>query len=291
MKRLFSSNVGERVNRSRAGTMLIFIILAAASLFMMIPFIYSIVQSIKPMTELFIFPPRLYVTNPTGENYRQLFLIVNNLWVPFERYLFNSVFISFVGTFVYVIIASMAAYSLSFGEFRGKKAMNEIVVSALLFTGPVIAVAQYVVMAKTSMLNTYWALLLPALSAPLGLFLMKQFMQQMVPYAVLEASRIDGAGNFRIHWVIIMPMIKPAWITLIILTFQSLWNGTGTSNYIYSESLKTLPTVLGQIANSGFARSGIGSAAAVLLMILPIVTFIFMQSNVLETMSASGIKE
>lgn len=290
MKSLFRPRVGGRINRSPAGTFFVFLILIVVSAFMMLPFVYSILQSLKPMEELFAFPPRFFVVNPTLENFRQMFRLSNSLWVPFSRYVFNSVFVAVVGTTLYVFIASMAAYALAAGDFKGKKLINEIIVKALLFSSPVLAVMQYFLIAKAHMLNTYWALMLPVLAAPLGVFLMRQFIVQMVPVAILESARIDGAGVFSIFWRIVMPIVKPAYMTLIMFTFQSLWNTAG-SNFIYEESYKVLPTVMGQIASGGIARAGVGAASAVLLMIPPIIVFFFTQNQVLETMATSGIKE
>ena len=290
MKKIFSAGTGLHANRSAAGTAVVFLILLFTSLLMMMPFVYSIVQSLKPMEELFAFPPKFFVQNPTAENYQKLFQLTENLWVPFSRYVFNSVFVSVVGTALYILVASMAAYSLAFGDFPGAKLFNEIVVQALLFSSSVLAVSQYVILAKGRMLNTYWAVILPALSAPLGLFLMRQFMEQMIPKSMLEAAQIDGAGTFTTFWRVVMPVVKPAWLTLIIFTFQSLWSGAG-NKYIYREDLKVLPTVLSQISAGGMARAGVAAAAAVVLMIPPILVFMAAQRNVLETMATSGIKE
>lgn len=290
MKKIFSAGTGLHANRSAAGTAVVFIILLFTSLLMMMPFVYSIVQSLKPMEELFAFPPKFFVQNPTTENYQKLFQLTENLWVPFSRYVFNSVFVSVAGTGLYILVASMAAYSLAFGDFPGAKLFNEIVVQALLFSSSVLAVSQYVILAKGRMLNTYWAVILPALSAPLGLFLMRQFMEQMIPKSMLEAAQIDGAGTFTTFWRVVMPVVKPAWLTLIIFTFQSLWSGAG-NKYIYREDLKVLPTVLSQISAGGMARAGVAAAAAVVLMIPPILVFMAAQRNVLETMATSGIKE
>ncbi|WP_199619632.1 carbohydrate ABC transporter permease [Paenibacillus alkalitolerans] len=289
--RVLKLKIGKgKLNRSRSGNFFIFAILFITSAFMAFPFVYVISQSIKPLEEQFVFPPTLIVKNPTFENFRLLLQLTNNLWIPFERYLFNSLFITLTGTVVYVVIASMAAFPLAKVKFPGSKVMFEMVVLALLFSSPVTKVAQYVIIAKTNIINTYWALLLPALSLPIGLFLMRQFMVQMIPNAVLEAAKIDGANMFKTFWLVVMPMVRPAWLTLIIFTFVGLWRGDG-SEFVYSESLKVLPTVLSQIAGAGMARANVGSAAAVFMLIPPVITFLLVQSNVLQTMAHSGIKE
>ena len=118
---------------------------------------------------------------------------------------------------------------------------------------------------------------------------MKQFMVN-VPDTILEAARIDGAGEQRIFWRIVMPSVKAAWMTLIIFSFQNLWGQTG-GNTIYSEALKTLPYALSQAVSAGISRTGESAAISMLMMTVPIAVFIITQSNVMETMMSSGIKE
>lgn len=276
-------------NRSRGGNAVIFTVLTLLGLFMALPLIYAVIQSIKPLEELFIFPPRFYVSHPTFDNFRDLIAVSSSLWVPFERYVLNSIFVSVVSTAGHVILASMAAYTLAKHKFPGATIIFNIIVLALMFSAPVTALPSYIVMAKLGLINNYLALILPALASPLGLYLMKQFMTQ-IPEAMLEAARIDGAREFRIFFRVVMPQVKPAWLTLIIFAFQAAWNQTGGS-FIYNEELKVLPTILNQISSGGIARAGVASAAAVLLMIPPIATFLITQSNVIETMSHSGMKD
>lgn len=287
---IFSRGTGRFSNRSRLGTFMIVVFLITVAAFTSLPLIYSVAQSLKPIEEIFAFPPRFMPKKPTAENFRLLFSLTGGLLVPFSRFVFNSMFVSVIGTGAYVIIASMAAYPLALGEFRAKKLINSLIVQALLFSSPVLAVSQYMLLAKGKMLDTYFAMILPALAAPLGLFLMRQFMMQMIPKALVEAAKIDGASNFGVFFKVVMPIVKPAWLTLIIFTFQSLWSGNG-SNYIYSEQMKVLPTALGQLAAEGAARAGVGAAAAVLLLVPPVLTFLLTQRSVVETMASSGIKE
>ena len=280
----------KKLNRSRGGNMIIFIMLILLGAFMALPLIYAIVQSVKPVEELFLFPPRFTVRRPTFDNFRGLLSVAgSNLWVPFERYVLNSVFISVMATTGHVILASMAAYPLAKHPFPGAKIIFNLIVLSLLFSTSVTSIPQYIVMSRLHLINTYWAMILPSLAMTLGLYLMKQFMTQ-IPDAMLEAARIDGAREFRIFFTIVMPQVKPAWLTLIIFAFQAAWNQTGFS-FIFNEELKVLPTVLRQISAGGIARAGISSAATALLMIPPILTFLMTQSSVIETMSHSGIKE
>jgi len=276
------------VSRSRAGNMVIFVILLSFAAFMLLPFVYAIAQSLKPIDEIFAYPPKFFAKKPTFDNYKELSQITDSLWIPFSRYLFNSIVVSVIGTGLNVIISSMAAFPLAKYDFPGAKGYFRTVTAALLFAGPVTALPQYIIMSKLNLINSIWSVIFPAVAAPMGLFLMKNFMQQ-INSAMIEAATIDGAGIFKVFIKIIMPNVRPAVFTLLILSFQSLWNSTGGS-YIYDEKLKLLPTILSQIATSGIARTGSASAASVLMMIPPTVLFILLQSRVVETMANSGIK-
>lgn len=289
--KIFKKREKARVTLSRSfgGTLSIFIFLLIVGGFMALPIVYSLVQSIKPLEEIFAYPPKFFVKNPTFDNYIQVYQLCQNLWVPLSRYLFNSLYISVFGTVAYVFIASMAAYSLSKHKFPGRLAISAIIVWALLFRPEVTGVAQYIIISKLKMIDTYWSMLLPPLAGTFGVFLMMQFMESAIPESVLEAARIDGANEYVIFFKIVMPSVKPAWLTLVIFTFQSFWNATGVS-YIYDESLKTLPSVLSNISSGGLARAGASSAVAVILLIPPIIIFIISQSSMTETMAHSGLK-
>lgn len=288
-KRNISEKGNAKISRSRGGDVAVFLFLLAAGLLMFLPFLYAIVQSIKPIDEIFIYPPRFFVTSPTGDNYLSLLDLVEDSRIPFSRYLFNSVFVTFFATGLHVIFASMAAFPLAKFRFPGSKTYFNIIVVSLLFTTQVTALPLYIVMAKLHLIDTYAAIIFPAIGSSLGLFLMKQFISG-IPDAMIEAARVDGASAIRIFWSIVMPNVKPAWLTCIIFSFQTVWNDEG-SNFIYSESLKVLPTMLHQISDGGIARVGESSAAAVILMIPPILIFVLSQSQILETMAHSGMKD
>jgi ABC-type glycerol-3-phosphate transport system permease component len=279
----------KRLNRSLGGDIFSITILALFGSFMVLPMIYAISNAFKPLDELFMFPPRFFVRNPTLDNFRDLFLLMAQSWVPFSRYIFNTLFITAAGTAGHVVVASMAAYALEKHKFPGSKIFFSIVVTSLMFSTVVTAIPNYLVMAKLKWLDTYLALIVPAFGYSLGLFLMKQFMET-VPDSLLESARMDGASEFRTFWTIAMPCVKPAWLTLVIFSFQILWGNTG-STFIYSEELKTLPYALNQILLGGFARAGVGAAVVLLMMIVPVVLFMVTQSSIIQTMAKSGIKD
>lgn len=273
---------------STGGDVLLFSILLLVGCFMILPFIYAIIQSLKPTEEIFAYPPKFFVINPTFENYKTLSQLVDSLWIPFGRYAINSVIVTIVGTGSNLLFGSMAAFAFAKYNFPGSKWMFSLVVAALLFSGTVTALPQYIIMSGLGLINTLFAVIIPAAGTPLGLFLMKNFMVQ-IPNTVIEAATIDGAGIFKIYYKICMPLVKPAALTLIIFSFQGLWNSTGGS-YIYEEAWKLLPTVLNDVAAAGIARVGSASAASVLMMIPPCALFIVTQSRIVETMAFSGIK-
>lgn len=278
-----------RISRSFKGDLLLVIVLAIFGAFMALPFLYAIMQSLKPMEEIFAFPPRFFVINPTLENYYMLTQAIGGTWVPVGRYALNSLIVLVVATSGHIIIAAMGAFPLAKMHFKGRRFISNLITYSLLFTAPVTAFPQYVIMAKTGMIDTYYALILPSLAAPIGIFLLKNFMVQ-IPDTILEAARIDGATNFQMLWRIAIPNVKPAILTLVIFTTQAIWNGANT-NFIYSEQLKPLPTMLNQVAAAGMARAGVAAAVAVVIMMVPISIFIASQNRIIETMAYSGIKE
>jgi ABC-type glycerol-3-phosphate transport system permease component len=276
-------------NRSRAGDIFIMVVLTLFGLFFAYPLVYAINNAFKPLNEIFLFPPKLFVQQPTLNNFQDLFIIMSKSWVPFSRYIFNTVFITFVGTFGHIIIAAMGAYVISKYKFPGSRLFFVLVTTTLMFSGYVTAIPNYLVMTKLGWVDTYLAVIVPAFAMPLGFFLLKQFIDT-VPNTLIEAAKIDGAKEGRIFFQLIMPMIKPAWLTVMIFCVQNLWNARA-SNFIYSEELKTLPYALAQIIGGGVARAGVGAAVTLFVMVVPLVTFILSQSNVLQTMANSGIKE
>lgn len=289
MKLSLKARNGRKINRSRGGNFLMFLFLFVFGAFMVLPLIYTVICAFKPLNELFIFPPRFYVVNPTTENFSTMMRLISASRVPFSRYLFNSIFVAIIGTVGGIIIGALAAYPLAKHKFAGKAIMLNVVVWAMMFRGEVIGISQYIIIAGLGLINTYWSILLPTLAGTMGVYLMRQFMESSIPDDILEAAKIDGAGEWFIFWRIVMPNVKPAWLTLAIFSFQGIWHATG-STYIYDEPMKMLPTAMSQIVAGGISRQGAASAVAMFMMIPPILLFIFSQSSIMETMSKSGLK-
>lgn len=276
-------------NRSKGGDIFIYVMLFLIALVMAFPLVFAISSALKPLDELFLFPPKLFAQNPTLDNFQDLFVTMGKSWVPFSRYIFNTVFITAVGTAGHLIIASMAAYVLAKYDFPGSKAFFNLVVTALMFNGYATAIPNYLVLNKLGWIDTYWAVIIPAFAAPIGLFLMKQFMEGL-PMSLIEAAKIDGSSEMGIFLKVVMPNVKPAWLTMIIFSVQRLWNDKAAT-YIYAEEKKTLVYALQQIQLGGIARTGQAAAVTVIIMIVPILIFICSESRILETMASSGIKE
>ena len=286
--KLFKSS-GNRLNRSVAGNSLLFTLMGIFGVLMALPLVMIVNNALKPLDELFQYPPKLFVRNPTLDNFVDLFVAMNSSWVPFSRYLLNTVIITVGGTGGHVILASLAAYPLSKHNFRGKKLLFDMVVLSMMFSWTVTQIPNYMIISWLGINNTYLALILPACSNGMGLYLMKQFMDQ-IPNSLLESARLDGASEFRVFMTIVMPNVKPAWLTLAIFQFQQMWGNTGAM-FLRDEELKPLQYSLQQIAAGGTARAGASAAVTLIIAAIPIIFFLICQSNVLETMTTSGMKE
>ena len=281
----------KRYTRSRAGNVLYFGFLFLMGAFSVLPLFYCVCTAFKPLDELLIFPPRFFVSRPTIENFAVLPSLLEKLSVPFARYIFNSFFIAICTTVLNLFASSMAAYVLSKSRIKGRVVFFMIVQFSLLYNATTLAVPQYLIFSKLHLINTYWVYILPAIPSSMGAFLIKQYIDSGVPDALLEAAKIDGAGVFTVYLRIVMPIIKPALMTQLLFSFQSIWSITPTNGTIFSEELKTLPYVMGSIATGGTARAGSAMASTVLLMIPPIIVYFISQSNIMETMSSAGLKE
>ncbi|MHB1454244.1 MAG: carbohydrate ABC transporter permease [Saccharofermentanales bacterium] len=282
--------IRKRINRSIGGDIVLALSLLAIGLFMAIPMIYAIGNAFKPLEEFWVFPPHFLPRRWTLQNFTDLSVLVNNSLVPLSRYVFNTVFITLAGTGGLITLASMCAYPFAKKKFPGQKAMFSVIVTSLMFSPAVTSIPNYLVMSKLNLIDNPLSIIIPAFGLPIGFYLMKQFMEQMVPDTVLESAGIDGAAEYQKFWIIVMPIVRPAWLTLIIFAVQMLW-GSGSNVMIFSEQKKTLAYALGQIASGGLSRAGAGGAVGFIMMSVPIAIFLLTQSNIIETMSTSGIKD
>ena len=278
------------LNRSSGGDMGITLLLLILGVVMFLPLNYVLIQSLKPLDELFYYPPKFYVITPTFQNFADLFNLMSESWVPFSRYIFNTVYITFMGTAGNLILGSLCAYALSKIPFPGHGFFFQLIVKSLMISSAVAGTLQFVILTKLGFMDSQLAIILPTWASTLGLYLMKQFIDANISTEMLESARLDGAGEFRTFWSIAMPLVKPAWLTLIVQSFQGLWN-TGATVFIQSEELKTLNYAMSQVLSAGIVRQGAVSASTVIMLIVPIIVFIVSQSNIIETMATSGMKD
>lgn len=277
--------------KEKARWILVYTLLTLLALFTSMPLIYMVTTAFKPLRELYIFPPTFFTKHPTLQNFEQLFDTTSGGTVPLSRYLFNSVFTTVIVVFLSIMISSMGAYALEKLRPKGHKIIFKAVIVGLLFIPPVAQIPVYIAMSKLHLLNTYAALILPSLAAPMYLFLMKQFMSQ-IPDSVIESARIDGASEWYIFRKIIMPMTRPAWSTVLVFSFISQWNNAGNSIiYITDQSMRTLPYVLSSIGSGSASMAGAQAAATLMTSVVTIIVYSVMQKRVISTMSYAGIEE
>ncbi len=284
---------GTKINPKRfsLSQLKFYIILVPLAIFMILPVIYIINQAFKPLGELFAFPPTIFVKNPTVDNFKDLMHLSGTTGVPMSRYLLNSLIITLVTVTLNLIITICAAYVFSKKNFRLKSTLFSINQMALMFVATAVAVPRYIVIIRTGLTNTWLAHILPLIAMPVGLFLVKQFVDQ-IPNALIEAAIMDGAKDISIIRKVIIPLTKPALATSVVLTFQSVWNATEASNnFITNDTMRTLAFYLNSIAtNNTVAAAGLVAAASVILFLPNLIIFICMQSQVMNTMTHSGIK-
>lgn len=279
----------KRYTRSRFGSVCIFIFLSVMGLISVLPMIYCICTAFKPLDELLVFPPKFFVERPTLENFTALPSLLSDLHVPLSRYIFNSFFITIISTVLQIIVASAAAFVFSKTKVKGRVVLFMIVQFSLLYNSYTLAIPQYLIFNWMNIIDTYLVYILPAVPSTMGVFLIKQYMDSSIPDTLIEAAKIDGASLFKTYASIVMPITKPAWMTLFLFAFQHMWSTT-SSGTIFTEELKTLPYVMSSISAGGTARAGSAMAVTVILMIPPIIVYFISQSNVMETMSTAGMK-
>ncbi|MDQ0898474.1 MULTISPECIES: carbohydrate ABC transporter permease [unclassified Paenibacillus] len=269
------------------------VILVLMSIFLLLPLIYIFNHAFKPYHELFIYPPNIFVREPSFQNFLELVSITKSTAVPITRYLFNSFVVTGLAVVAITIVSAMCAYPISKHKFPGHKIMFATILLTLLFVPEVVAIPRYLIVSNLGIFNTYWGHVLPLVAVPTGVFLMKQFIDQL-PDELLDSARIDGAKEFTLFIKIVIPVVMPAIATIGIIAFNSAWGNTETSAmFMQDEEMRTFPfymeTLTSGLANS-VARQGAAAAAAMLLFLPNFIMFLAFQSKVIATMAHSGIK-
>lgn len=292
----FSGVYSNRINPKKfhPSQLKFYFMLSPLIILMSLPMIFIFSHAFKPPDELFAYPPKFFVRSPTFKNFSDLFIKMSDSGVPVSRYLFNSIVISALTIVASILVSSTAAYALSKKRFKLKDTLFAINTVALMFVPIAVTIPRFLIIERLNLMDTYWVHILPLLALPVGLFLIKQFIDG-IPDAIIEAAQIDGANDLWIYWRIILPMIKPAIATIAILTFQAVWNNTETSTlYVNEESLKTfafyLSTLTATTGSNVVAGQGLAAAASLIMFLPNLIIFIFLQSQVMSTMSHSGLK-
>lgn len=282
------------IRHMRLSTVIILLLLTAVALVSLLPIVYVVCNAFKPLEELFVYPPQFFVKNPTLQNFWDFIYATDVSTVPFTRYLFNSVVVTLSTTALTIVVSLCCAYAFSKLKFPGQGWLFQMITIALMFSPEAVVITRYLIVSGMGMIDTYWVHILPHLALPMGVFLMKQFMDQ-VPNSLCEAAKIDGASELRILWNIITPAVLPAVGAVVIIAFQNVWGDMTTSTlYTTSESMKTLPYFVNSLTSgltaTSVARKG-ATAAAGLVMLLPnFIIFAVLQKSMIATMVTSGIK-
>ncbi len=285
---------GRHINPQRfeRGQIKILLILLPLTVFMALPIVFIINHAFKPMEELFAFPPTFFVRSPTLDNFTKLIKFSRSAGIPLTRYLFNSLIVTALTVILSLLLTTCAAFAFSKIKFRGRALMLQINQIAIMFVATAVLIPRYLVISKLGMIDTVFAHVLPLIAMPVALFLVKQFVDQ-VPDSLIEAAHLDGANDFQVYWKIILPIIRPAIATAMVLVFQQVWTNLETSSYfINDESMKTLTFYMNTLVNAsnGVAGQGVSAAASLIMFIPNLVLFIICQNAVMNTMATSGIK-
>ena len=260
---------------------------------MILPIIYIFSQALKPIDELILFPPRFFVEKPTMRNFQMLVEAASSGGIPLSRYIFNSVISVSVTVTITVLFSVMAGYALSKKNYKLNRKFFKINQAALMFVPIAVAIPSFIVVSNLGITDTLLAHILPLVAMPVGLFLLKQFIDQL-PNDIIESARIDGATDFQIVIKIIVPLVKSAIATVAILTFQISWANMSTSElYVDAEGMKTFAFFMGTLISrveESIAGQGIAAAAGLIMFLPNLIIFIFLQSKVMDTMAHSGVK-
>lgn len=259
---------------------------------MLIPIVFLFNNAFKPLNELFLYPPTIFVQQPTLRNFDQLLLHSAAGLVPFTRYLFNSIIISASTLLIVVLVSTMAGYVLSKHRFHFKATIMAFIMISLMFVPETVMIPRYLVVSSLGMTNTYFAHIFPFIASPVAVFLMKQFIDQ-IPNDFIEAAKLDGATDMYIFTRIIIPLTAPAVATVLIITFQAVYSDVETSTlYMTKETMKTMAFYATAFTSNVPGVAGVSIAAAVgLLMFLPnLILFLVFQRKMIQTMLHSGVK-
>jgi ABC-type glycerol-3-phosphate transport system permease component len=276
---------GSIKGESRTLNTVLYAVLIIGAAIMVIPFLWMIVTSFKPLDEIHAYPPSFIVHHPTIKAYVELFNLI-----PMGRYFFNSIFVAGTITIANLFFCSLAGYAFAKHEFAGRDKIFMLLLGSLMIPWQVNLIPQFIIIKNLGWLNSYPGLIVPAMSSAFGVFLMRQFIKS-IPDDLIDAARIDGCGEFKIFGLIVLPLVRPALAALAIFTFMAQWN-----NFVWplviikTREMKTLPLAL-SVLNSQFGDNfAMVMAGAVVATIPVLVVFIFFQKFFVKGITFTGIK-
>ncbi len=272
--------------RDRLAKFSLYAVLGLGLLIVVGPFIWMALASVKPEAEIRSVPPTWLPEAATLDNFRELFTRLD-----FPQYFFNSTLVAVLITAGNLVFCSLLGYALAKLSFPGRKALFLVVLGMLMVPGMVTFVPQFVLVSNMGLANSYAGLVLPFLAGPFGVFLMRQFLMS-IPDDLIEAARVDGAGEWRIFWRIVLPLCRPALATLGILTFLGAWNSFLWPLVVATtEDKYTLPVALA-LYSVGPNRTDFGLllAGAVGVVLPVLIVFLILQRHFLRGIATTGLK-
>lgn len=250
------------------------------------PLVWMVSASFMPRGEASTFPPAFLPKSFTLEHYIELFTRAN-----LARYLFNSAFLSVAVTLISLIINSMAGYAFAKYRFAGKESLFKLLVSSMVIPAQVTMLPLFLMLNKMGFINTYMGVIIPGMASIFGIFLIRQFALA-IPDSLLEAARIDGAGDFKIYWTIVLPLCKPILITLAIFTFMGTWNDFLWPLIVMTDdTMYTLPVALANLSLEHVQDTELMMAGSVMTIAPVLILFAAVQRYYISGIMAGGIKE
>jgi len=267
------------------GTVLRTAFLLAMTFVVLAPVLWFVLSSFKDATDLGARPPKILPTRWAFENYTEAFEMYN-----YMRYFTNSVFVTTVATLLTLLINSMAAYAFAKYNFRGRDGLFVMTLAMIMIPLQVILIPMYLVVSSLGLVNTYWGMIIPAAATPTGVFIIRQYMLT-IPDELIEAARIDGAGEFRIFARIVLPLCRPALAVVAIFSILWRWNDFLWPLLIaQKEELYTLPVALALLNGQLVVPYNIVLAMSVMSIIPVLFMFVFMQRQIVQGIAQTGIK-
>jgi ABC-type glycerol-3-phosphate transport system permease component len=266
--------------------LLLYTVLILISLFMLLPFVWMLSTSFKLAQDIFGYPPRFIPDNPVLDNY---------IYVIFKKgalhNLYNTAFIASLSTVLTLFFTTLGGYGFAKFKFPGKDGLFAFLLATMVIPGAVMMVPSFIIIRNLGLVDTPWALIIPGAASAFGIFFFRQFIST-ISDEILDAARIDGAGEFRIYWEIILPMIAPAMVSMGLIFFMGSWNAyQGPRIYLKSpENFVMTQAIMSMQGSAGFTAWGEYMALSVISLIPLLILFLAFQRRLVEGIMAGSVK-